>query len=294
MNYTLHQFQIFKKVAELGSISRAAEELFMTQPAVSLQLKKFQEQFDIPIYELKGRKIIITEFGKEILDNIDDILSLVNNLKYKSKDIKEVKSGKLKISSASTGMYVIPYYISEFLKKYPEIDIMLDFTNRTNAIKSLKNKDTELAVVSILPDTFSVDEEPLIENALVMVVKPGVDYKNLPYIFREKGSATRKMMEQYFITHHLHLEEKRKIELTSNEAVKQAVLAGVGISILPIMSIKRELDNGLLQIIRKKGLPIYTHWRLIWLKNRKLTPVAEAFIQFVRKHKYIINKKYFG
>ncbi|MCX7728907.1 MAG: LysR family transcriptional regulator [Bacteroidia bacterium] len=293
MNYTLHQFEIFKKVVECGSISKASEELFMTQPAISIQLKKFQEQFEYPLFELKGRKIVVTDFGREVFDSVSEILEKTQQLQYKSRQVKHPVVGKLKIASASTGMYVIPYFVSEFMKEHPDIDLTLDFTNRSNAIQSLRNKEVELAVVSILPDSFAVNEEILIENELYMVCKSESQPKQLPYIFRERGSATRKMMERYFLTHKIPLDTKRKIELTSNEAVKQAVIAGMGISILPFMSIKKELENGVLKIVRQKGLPIVTHWRMISLKNRQLSPVADAFVYFVKKNKLKIMKMYF-
>ena len=293
MNYTLHQFKIFQKVVEYSSVYKAAEELYMTQPAVSIQLKKFQEQFKFPLFELKGRRITITEYGKKIYEIVCEILEKTHQLQYNYQELDNTISGKLTIASASTGMYVIPYFVSEFLNQYPNIEIKLDFTNRKQAIASLRNKEVELAVVSLLPDTFEVFEEILLENELIMVCKKNTDPKSLPYLFREKGSATRRMMEKYFLQYGLPLETKRKIELSSNEAVKQAVLAGMGISILPKMSIQKELENQTLQIIKKKGLPIVTHWRIIYLKNRNLSPVTQTFIQFIRLNKLRIIKKYF-
>ncbi len=295
MNYTLHQLLIFSKVVECKSISRAAEELHMTQPAVSIQLKKFQEQFQLPLYEIHGKKLIITDMGKEVYENVLEILEKLQSLHYKAKYSNQQIAGKLKMSSASTGMYVVPYFLSDFMKKYPQIDLKLDFTNRTNAIQSLLERRSELAVVSLLPTSFAVNEEILIKNELVMVVKKGIDERKLPFIFREKGSATRMWIEKYFLEQKIHLEPPRKIELMSNEAVKQAVMAGLGVSILPLMSIQREVESGLLRIIPKKGLPIVSHWRIIWMKNKKLSPVASAFIDFVKTSKnsieHVIHQK---
>lgn len=285
MNYTIHQLLIFCKVVECKSITRAAEELNMTQPAVSIQLKKFQEQFNLPLYEMHGKKLIITDMGKEVYESILEITEKLQLLEYKAKTTGRQITGKLKIASASTGIYVVPYFLSDYLKKYPQIDLKLDFTNRTNAIKSLLDRTSELAVVSLLPTSFAVNEEILIRNELVMVVKNGIDEKNLPMIFREKGSATRMLMEKYFLHQKYHLDARHKIELSSNEAVKQAVLAGLGISIVPLMSIKREIENGLVKIIPGEGLPIITHWRVIWLKNKKLSPAASAFVDLIKNTK---------
>ena len=291
MNYTLNQLRIFHKILETKSVTKAAEELFMTQPAVSIQLKNFQDQFDIPLTELKGRKIHITDFGKEIGDITENILEQLYNLQYKTKEYQGIFTGKLKISSASTGKYVIPYFLSKFLDSHKGIDLVLDVTNKTKVLKSLKNKEIEFAVVSVLPEDIEIEEEILVENKLYLVGKPLEGNKNKTLIFREKGSATRSEMELYFDKKSNR--DLERIELTSNEAVKQAVLAGIGTSILPLIGIKNELLNGSLQIIDRKNLPIVTSWRIIWLKNKKLSPVAEAYLNFIRTYKDEILKDHF-
>lgn len=291
MNYTINQLRIFHKILETKSITKAAEELFMTQPAVSIQLKNFQDQFEIPLTELKGRKIQITDFGKEIGAITENILEQLVNLQYKTKEYKGIVTGKLKISSASTGKYVIPYFLSKFLDKHKGIDLILDVTNKTKVLKSLKNKEIEFAIVSVLPEDIEVEEEILMENKLYLVGKTSLTSHKKPLIFREKGSATRAEMEGYF--EKKSSRDRERIELTSNEAVKQAVLAGIGISILPLIGIKNELLNESLHIIDRKNLPIITKWRIIWLKNKKLTPVAEAYLEFIRTYKNDILKNNF-
>lgn len=291
MNYTLNQLRVFHKVVETKSITKASEELFMTQPAVSIQLKNFQEQFDIPLTELKGRKIQITDFGMEIATITEKALEQLLNLQYKTKEYKGIVTGKLKISSASTGKYVIPYFLSQFLEARPGIDLALDVTNKTKVIEALKNKEIEFAVVSVLPENLEVEEEILVENKLYLISKSPQANKAKPLIFREQGSATRKEMEQYFNKKNNRVRER--LELTSNEAVKQAVMAGIGNSILPLIGVKNELLNQTLHIIPKKDLPIVTKWRIIWLKNKQLTPVAEAYLNFIREHKHEILKKHF-
>ncbi len=174
---------------------------------------------------------------------------------------------------------------------HPGIDLQLDVTNKAQVLFALKNKEIDFAVVSILPDDVEIEEEVLIENKLYLVSKSAEQIDAKPYIFREKGSATRKEMEKY-------LENKSytdlgKLELTSNEAVKQAVIAGIGSSILPLIGIKNELLNGSILIIDKPGLPVITKWRFIWLKNRILSPVADAYLQFVREQKQTIIEKHF-
>lgn len=292
MNYTLNQLIVFHKVVETRSITKSAEELFMTQPAVSIQLKNFQDQFDIPLTELKGRKIEITDFGMEIASITEQVLEQLNNLHYKTKEYKGIITGKLKISSASTGKYIVPYFLSGFLEQYNGIDLILDVTNKSKVVDALKNKEIEFAVVSVLPENLEVEEEILLENKLYLVSKQSTLVNKKPSIYREKGSATRVEMEKYF-------KKKRnigsgKLELTSNEAVKQAVLAGLGSSILPLIGIKNELINESIKIIEKKGLPIITNWRIIWLKGRKLSPVGEAYINYIKDKRAEIIKDYFS
>ena len=291
MNYTLNQLRVFHKILETRSVTKAAEELFMTQPAVSIQLKNFQDHFDIPLTELKGRKIQITDFGLEIAVITDKVLAQLQDLQYKTKEYQGFLTGKLKISAASTGKYVIPYFLSQFLEKHEGIDLVLDVTNKNMVIQALKNKEIEFAIVSVLPKDIEVEEEKLLENKLYLISKTSAIFKSRPLIFREKGSATRKVMERYF--ENKSSRDRGRIELTSNEAVKQAVIAGIGSSILPVIGIKNELQSGTLQIIKRKDLPIITEWRLIWLKNRRLTPAAEAYLKFIREEKAQILQEYF-
>ena len=153
-------------------------------------------------------------------------------------------------------------------------------------VESLKQNEIDFAIVSVIPDEIEVNEEILIENKLFLVGNHDNFNKKMPLIYREKGSATRTAMADYFKN---KKNEQKRIELTSNEAVKQAVIAGIGHSILPAIGIKNELENGILKIITRKGLPIKTKWRLVWLKQKKLSPVAEAYLQFVRENKNSIH-----
>jgi DNA-binding transcriptional LysR family regulator len=292
MNYTINQLRIFLKVVELKSITKAAEELYMTQPAVSIQLRNFQDQFSIPLTELVGRNIQITEFGLEIAAIADKVMEELNNLKFKTKDFEGLISGKLKVSSASTGKYVIPFFLSGFLDLHDKIELQLDVTNKSRVMENLKNNEIDFAVVSVVPSDIEVNEEVILENKLYIVAGKENWDKEMPLIYRESGSATRLAMETYFAESKQNV--TKKIELTSNEAVKQALIAGMGHSIIPIIGIKDELTSGKLKIINKKGLPVRTDWRLIWLKNKKLSPVAKAYLEYVRANKEEIKKENFS
>lgn len=291
MNYTINQLRVFLKIVETKSVTKASEELFMTQPAASIQLKNFQEQFDVPLTEVVGRKLYITDFGSEVARIAERVFSELDELKYKTKEFEGILTGKLKISSASTGKYVIPFFLSDFLAKHPGIDLMLDVTNKSRVLDSLVKNEIDFAIVSILPDGLEVEQELLVENKLYLVGKQTDTKKKQPLIFREEGSATRQEMEQYFEKGKVN--QDKKIELTSNEAVKQAVIAGIGQSILPLIGIKNELTDGSLSIIKKKGLPLKTDWRIIWLKSKKLSPVAKAYLDFIRLNKEAILNNHF-
>ena len=169
MNYTLHQLKIFLEVVRQGTITKAADEMHMSQPALSIQLKNFQAQFDIPLTEIIGKKTHVTEFGKSISVIIENILNEAEAIKYKTKEYNGLFSGKLRISIASTGKYVIPYFLSDFLKNNSGIDLTLDVSNKTSVINSLKNNEIDFAFVSVLPTDLKVNEEILLENKLYLV-----------------------------------------------------------------------------------------------------------------------------
>jgi DNA-binding transcriptional LysR family regulator len=293
MNYTLHQLQVFIKVVQFQSITKASEELFMTQPAVSIQLKNFQDQFEIPLYEVVSRKFHITEFGKEIYFMAEKIMNEVYAINYKTQAFKGFLTGRLSISVVSTGKYVMPYFLSGFINDHPEIDLIMDVTNKSKVIESLEKNEIDFALVSIIPDFLKVEEEILLDNHLYLIGNKEFDnqkkehdielLKTLPLIYREEGSATRAVMESFFERSKMSV--RKKIELTSNEAVKQAVIAGLGFSIMPLIGIKNEIESGQLQIIPMKGFPIKSEWRLIWLKSKKMSPVGNEFLNYIRKEK---------
>lgn len=293
MNYTLHQLQVFLKVTQCQSITKAAEELHLTQPAVSIQLKNFQDQFDIPLTEIIGRKLFVTDFGKEIAIAAEKIIEQVHAIDYKTQAFHGNLSGRLKISIVSTGKYIMPYFLADFLKLHPNVELVLDVTNKSKVIKSLEDNKVDFSLVSLLPENLNINKIALIPNHLYLVSNSDQIYnedlydlkllENIPIILREEGSGTRQTMEQFMIANQIKI--NKKLKLTSNEAVKQAVIAGIGSSILPIIGIKNELANGALQIIPVKGLPLKSTWNLIWQKNKKFSPVAEAYLSFLEANK---------
>ncbi|NNK18602.1 MAG: LysR family transcriptional regulator, partial [Maribacter sp.] len=231
MNYTLHQLEVFLKVAEKQSITKASEELFLTQPAVSIQLKNFQDQFSIPLTEVVGRKLYVTDFGKEIAHAAQNILNEVHAINYRSLFYEGNLAGRLTISIVSTAKYVMPYFLADFIRTNSGVELSMDVTNKAKVVQALESNKVDFAMVSVLPKQLRVKRVELMENKLYLVggTKHEVGrsrsihkfFEKLPLIYREQGSATRMAMESYIKRN--KLPSPKKIELTSNEAVKQAV-----------------------------------------------------------------------
>lgn len=300
MNFTLHQLKIFQVVVRLKSITKAAETLNMTQPAVSIQLKNLQDQFDIPLTEVIGRQLYITDFGMELAVIAEKILVDVDTVQHKMRAYKGILSGKLRMAGVSTAKYIMPYFLGDFMNKYQAVDLVLDITNREKVIESLSKNEIDFALVSVLPNQLEVEEEVIMPNKLVLI--SNVDhiwqpdknntFANMPLIYREAGSGTRLIIDRYF--EDTHTTPKARLTLTSSEAVKQAVLAGLGVAALSIFSLKNELANQQVKIVPIRGFPLHSNWRLIWLKNKRLSPVCKAYLDFVRTQKETIVSQHFS
>lgn len=302
MNYTLSQLNIFLKVVQHESITKAASELLLTQPAVSIQLKNFQAHFELPLTQVVNRKLYITDFGKEIAQAAERILIEANEINYKSATYKGKITGQLKISVVSTGKYVIPYFLTEFLNAHPDIELKLDVSNKRQIVSDLESNAVDFSLVSVLPEKLNLERISLMKNKLFLV--GNMDFVNasiksihdlpsdIPFIFREPGSATRNAMEAFLNRQEIAF--KRSLVLTSNEAVKQAVIAKLGVSIMPLIGIKNEIINKQLCIIPIRNLPITSEWNLVWTKGKRMFPAAKAFIDYLEREKDQIIKTHFA
>ena len=303
MNYTLSQLLIYQKVVETKSITRAAEELNLTQPAVSIQIKNFQNQFDIPLIEIIGKRIFVTEFGYKIAASAEEIIKQIQQINYESKAFKGLLTGTLKISVVSTAKYVLPYFLAGFIKEHPEVELKIQVSNREQVLKSQLENEVDFSMVSLHFTQFEYEYIPLLKNELYLVgnaenalnfpkLTKSYTFADLPLIFREEGSGTRRVMEKFLADQKITV--KKKLELTSNEAVKQAVIAGLGYSIMPIIGIKNEMELGKIKIIPQKSLPIATDWMFVWNKEKKHSPVGLAFLQYLRENIPSILQKNFS
>lgn len=301
MNYTLNQLRVYLKVVQTRNITKAAEDLHLTQPAVSIQLKNFTQQFSIPLLQVVRKKLYVTEFGLEIAEAAEAIIEQVYAINYKMHAHQGELTGKLKIASASTGKYIAPFFLAHFMKQHAGIELMLDVTNKQQVLEALENNLIDFALVSVLPENMAYDKIELMENRLYLVGNADSSFPkktytkalfhSIPLIYREKGSGTRLVMEKFVQKNKIPV--IKKMELTSNEAVKQSVIAGLGYSIMPYIGIQNELKQGQLQIIPIQGFPILSKWYLIWLKGKKLSPVAQAYLHYIKQHKQeIIEQKF--
>ncbi len=302
MNYTLRQLRVYTKICDLKSITKAAESLHLTQPAASIQLRNFQEQFDLPLTEIIGRRLFVTSFGEEIYKASMRILGEAKKMEQSALAYGGQLVGKIKISTVSTGKYVMPYFLTDFLAKHPGVELSMDVTNKQSVIRSIEENEVDFSLLSVLPSSALINKVELMENKLYLVggrgaeklktAKPPSYIADLPLIYREDGSGTRQTMERF-------LEENgirpvKKLELTSNEAVKQAVVAGLGYSIMPLIGIRNELDRGDLTIIPIKGMPIASSWNLIWLKEKQFLPPAVRYLAYLKSEKTAIIQKHFS
>ncbi|MEI7586955.1 LysR family transcriptional regulator [Runella sp.] len=300
MNFTLHQLKIFQVVVRLKSITKAAEVLNMTQPAVSIQIRNLQDQFEIPLTEVIGRQLYITDFGMELAGISEKILVDVDTVQHKMRAYKGILSGTLRIAGVSTGKYIMPYFLSEFMHQYAEIDLVLDIANRSKVIERLEKNEIDFALVSVVPTQLDFFEEILMPNKLLFVrsvetpwhPENDSDFTNMPLIHREAGSGTRITLDKYF--EKLNVTPKVRLTLTSSEAVKHAVLAGLGVSALSVFSLKNELEKGEVHLLPLSGFPLQSEWRLIWLKSKRLSPVCKAYLDFIRTYKESIFEQHFS
>ncbi|MFY0599216.1 MAG: LysR family transcriptional regulator [Cyclobacteriaceae bacterium] len=302
MHYTLHQLKIFLSVHKTKSITKAADDMHLTQPAISIQLKKLQDQFEIPLTEVIGRQLHITDFGHKIAEISTRILNEADGIKNMLNEYKGLLVGDLKISVVSTGKYVMPYFLNGFISKHPGVNVSVDVTNRAKVIESLSKNESDFSLVSVLPENIPIKRIELMSNKIYLVssaenqpAKAKLKFKdlhNLPIIYREQGSATRAAMEKYITTNEIPV--RKRLELVSNEAVKQAVKAGLGYSIMPLIGLKNELHMKEMMIIPTEGLPIITSWNLIYNRDKRLSPAANALLEYINEAKDQIMEKYFN
>lgn len=287
---TLRQLQIFEASVRLGSFSRAAEELFVTQPTVSMQIKKLADALGLPLFEQVGRNVRPTEVGHELYDSCRSIFENLANLEMKVSDHKGMKRGRLRLGIVTTAKHFVPEVLGDFCRMYPGIDVALKVTNRERIVERLNAYEDDLYIMGQAPtDSMAVQSYPFAPNPLVMLAPrdhPLVGEKNIPLqriaeepiILREPGSGIRDTTLRLF--ERQGLQPKVRMELGSNEAIKHAVVGGLGIAVLSLHTLSLEGPGGPVALLDVEGFPIMRQWYLVYPKGKELSLVADAFLGF--------------
>lgn len=293
MHITLRQLKLFKAVAQHLSFTRAAAELCLTQPAVSIQIKQLEEQVNTPLFEQIGKRIFLTDAGRVLQQACEDIFARIEMLEKSLNELQGAIKGTLKLSVVTNSTYFMPHLCSAFMKRYPEVLIRLNVSNRVSILERLANNEDDLIVMGRVPEELNVIAQPFLENPLVVVAPsnhPLVGQKNIPlarlaeetFLLREVGSGTRLTMERCFASHDLEIKEG--IVLGSCEAIKQGILAGLGLSILPRHTLNLELALGIIQILDVAEFPLRRQWYVAYLCDKSLSLVARTFLEFLAVH----------
>lgn len=289
MSFTLHQLQVFAKVAEHKSMTKAAEALGMSQPSVSIQMKKLEEHMGLELFEVIGKQLYLTEAGRSLWASQKRVAEELEHLDMTFDQLKGSTTGSLRIAAVSTAKYIMPYILGSFRKPHQDIAINMKVSNRADVIEELRNNACDFAVFTQLPDDLDLETLEFIDHPLVLAAPPEhpligqaiqwEDLKNENFIYREKGSGTRMMMERLLKKHQIPLQPV--MELSTNEAVKQAIMAGIGISLISEVSLTLERELGYIAELEVCGLPIHSSWKLVHLRDKQLSPLAQTFKDFI-------------
>ncbi len=290
MNVSMRQLSVFEAAARLLSYTRAAEELHLSQPAVSMQIRQLEDQAGLQLFEKLGRKLHLTEAGRELFQYSRSILHDLHEAEEVMEALKGLNTGKLNIGVASTVNYFAPRLLAAFSQRYPGISLSLEANNRENLVHMLNANEKDLVLMGRPPQQMDLESEPFLENPLVVIAPPehplakkrSISLQRLAeetFVMREAGSGTRAAMERFFNEQGVTL--KTGMQMTRNEAIKQAVRAGLGLSIVSIHSIELELETQRLVVLDVDGLPIKRRWFLVYRHGKRLSPAAGAFKDFV-------------
>lgn len=288
---SLRQLQIFDAITRLGSFTRAAEELFLTQPTVSMQIKKLEAGIGLPLFEQIGKQIYLTDAGKVLHEHTRQILDAFANLEMEIADMHGLKTGTLRLAVVTTAKYFAPRALGRFCERYPGVDVALKVTNRERLLGRLTQNLDDLYIIGRPPQSDDYIFEPYLANPLVVLAprthplagQRQIEPQQLaeyPFIMREPGSGTRIAVETFFSQHNIKL--KIRMELGSNEAIKQAIDANLGLSILSRHTLALEGEHGRLTILDAKGFPIPWQWYVGHNKGKRLSVVAKTFLEFLR------------
>ncbi|MEA5593869.1 LysR family transcriptional regulator [Rivularia sp. UHCC 0363] len=299
---TLDQLKVFEAAARHSSFTRAAEELFVTQPTVSMQVKHLTQAVGVPLFEYVGKRIYLTEAGREVLSTCKEIFKNLDRLETAIVDLKGMKQGRLRLAAVTTTKYFIPKLLKPFCKLYPGVSVSLEITNHNVLLSRLNENLDDLYILSCPPEREDMQTKAFLDNPLVLVspcdhplaFKRNISLKNLtnePFIMREQGSGTRKVIEDFFAQHRISV--SINLELGSNEAIQQAVIDGLGLSVLSLHTLNSAETINKLAILDVEGFPIYRQWHVAYPKKKQLSITASTFLEYLllQSKKFSVDQK---
>jgi LysR family transcriptional regulator, low CO2-responsive transcriptional regulator len=289
---TLRQLEVFSAIARLGSFTRAAEELFLTQPTVSMQIKKLADAVGLPLFEQIGKKIYLTDAGRELQQTCGGIFEHFSRFEMAIADMKGLKKGTLRLAVVTTAKYFAPRLLGPFCQTHSGVDVSLKVSNRERVLERLANNQDDLYILGQPPEDIDAVAEPFLENLLVVLAPvnhPLAQAKNIPlarladepFLVREPGSGTRAALERLFASKGVI--PKVRMELGSNEAIKQAIVGGLGISVLSRHTLSLDAPMKHIAILDVENFPIKRHWYVAYPRGKKLSVIAQAFLEYLKQ-----------
>ena len=289
---TLRQLEIFLKVAELESIARASEQLHLTQPSVSMQVKKLSEAIGMPLYEVIGKRLKLTEAGREVVEAGHKVFEVIDDLGHRVDELKGLRSGTLNIAVVTTAKYFIPYLLAPFCELYPGVKVNFNVANHTEIMQRLSANRDDLYFFSEIPEDLNIISHPFLPNPITVIASKNhhlanrkrLQWKDIAderFVLREAGSSASISVDRYCADQNVSIENH--ITIQSNEAIKYAVMANMGISIISAYILGNADVDGITQL-NVKGFPIHSEFRIVHLRDKKLSPVAARFLEFMLKN----------
>ncbi|MEM7210188.1 MAG: LysR family transcriptional regulator [Pseudomonadota bacterium] len=290
MHLTLQQMKVFDAVARHSSFTRAAEEMYLTQPAISIQIKRLEHNVGLPLFEKIGKRNYLTEAGQEMHAACIDILQRLEDLNTAISSLQGEIKGRLRLSVVTTAEHFMPHLLGRFVQQYDQVEPSMVVTNRANLIERLNSNQDDLVIMGQVPDGMDMEAFPFLDNPLVVVANPKHDLakeKSIPLervvqeriLVREPGSGTRMAISRVFESHKLDVNPF--MELGSTEAIKQGTMAGLGLSILSRNNLRAELESGNLIPLDVEHFPLMRRWYVGYLKGKQLSRVASAFLAYL-------------
>ena len=292
LHLTLRQLRVFEAVARHLNFSRAAEELYLSQPAVSMQIKQLEHNIGLPLFEQMGKRIYMAEAGRELFQYSKAIAQQLAELEAVLDQMKGLERGKLNISVVSTANYFAPQLLAKFCQLHKKVTVSLNVSNRESVLKQLADNDTDLAIMGQPPQGADIVDESFMENPLVVIAPinhrlakqrkiPLAKLQQETFLLREIGSGTRGAMERFFAEHRIKL--NTGMEMGTNEAIKQAVQAGMGLGVVSLHTVELELETRRLKLLDVEGFPLKRYWHVVHRRQKRLSKVAQEFKDFLLK-----------